>query len=435
LGPRRRRRRRQSSAYRESKAVNASGPSPRIPVHARLGSPGDSVGAAHSLSLWGVACSCCRGPQSRAADVTTPQSPVPQETSIPRQDNTGGDCCGSIDEEDFAKSSLQPEVASPPLLSSGVDELGAPVGLASEPSSAAHPAGPPAGLATVPSSSVLRLEPDPQVAQVPSPRIVISPRVEAGLPAPSAASPVGLASEPSLAAHLAGPPTGLASAPSSTVLHLEPDPPVTQLRSPPHAEAAAPHLQGAMAALELLDALTGSGVDLVGLSASVAPSPAAPVESSALLRVYTCRHAVAVSGDVPTSSPPATQSTPPGVLFVGKMTKRLGGAVIGLPHMPKRRVKTLPPGTTPRCSRRIAGFGVEPQQQPINVRSRSKRTLMKTLHVVSDAESISPKALDKYAAVFSNPLSSTQIKVLAALFGWTPPAHNEVGPAPISLCH
>jgi hypothetical protein len=272
------------------------------------------------------------------------------------------------------------------------------------------------------------------VAQVPSPRIVISPRVEAGLPAPSAASPVGLASEPSLAAHLAGPPTGLASAPSSTVLHLEPDPPVTQLRSP-HAEAAAPHLQGAMAALELLDALTGSGVDLVGLSASVAPSPAAPVESSALLWVYTCRHAVAVSGDVPTSSPPATQSTPPGVLFVGKMTKHLGGAVIGLPHMPKRRVKTLPPGTTPRRSRRIAGFGVEPQQQPINVRSRSKRTLMKTLHVVSDAESISPKALDKYAAVFSNPLSSTQIKVLAALFGWTPPAHNEVGPAPISLCH
>jgi hypothetical protein len=62
--------------------------------------------------------------------------------------------------------------------------------------------------------------------------------------------------------------------------------------------------------------------------------------------------------------------------------------------------------------------GVE-QQQVAPVRLRSKRTLMKTLGVVSKGAAILSKALEKYAGIFSTPLSATQIKALAALFGWS----------------
>jgi hypothetical protein len=46
---------------------------------------------------------------------------------------------------------------------------------------------------------------------------------------------------------------------------------------------------------------------------------------------------------------------------------------------------------------------------------------MKTLGVVSEGATILSKALEKYAGTFSTPLSATQIKALAALFGWSSP--------------
>jgi hypothetical protein len=46
---------------------------------------------------------------------------------------------------------------------------------------------------------------------------------------------------------------------------------------------------------------------------------------------------------------------------------------------------------------------------------------MKSLGVIHEEASISLKALDKSAALFSNPLTAAQIKALAALFGWSPP--------------
>jgi hypothetical protein len=41
---------------------------------------------------------------------------------------------------------------------------------------------------------------------------------------------------------------------------------------------------------------------------------------------------------------------------------------------------------------------------------------MKSLGVASEEASFTAEALDKYVVVFSNPLSATQIKVLATLF-------------------
>jgi hypothetical protein len=90
------------------------------------------------------------------------------------------------------------------------------------------------------------------------------------------------------------------------------------------------------------------------------------------------------------------------------------------PPMLKRRPK-LPPGVTSRWSHRIVGLGAEPHQQLVSGHSRSKKTLMHSLGVVSEEAGFSSEALDKYAVVFHNPMSETQIKALAALFGWSLP--------------
>jgi hypothetical protein len=44
---------------------------------------------------------------------------------------------------------------------------------------------------------------------------------------------------------------------------------------------------------------------------------------------------------------------------------------------------------------------------------------MKSLGVATEEACIASEALDKYAAVFHNPLSASQIKVLVALFRWS----------------
>jgi hypothetical protein len=46
---------------------------------------------------------------------------------------------------------------------------------------------------------------------------------------------------------------------------------------------------------------------------------------------------------------------------------------------------------------------------------------MNTLGVVLEEADVSSATLQKYAELFSNPLSAIQIKALAALFGWCPP--------------
>jgi hypothetical protein len=50
------------------------------------------------------------------------------------------------------------------------------------------------------------------------------------------------------------------------------------------------------------------------------------------------------------------------------------------------------------------------------------KTLMKSLGIVHEESTVSSDALDRYAVMFSNSLTAAQIKALAALFGWSPPA-------------
>jgi hypothetical protein len=56
---------------------------------------------------------------------------------------------------------------------------------------------------------------------------------------------------------------------------------------------------------------------------------------------------------------------------------------------------------------------------------------MFSLGVASDEACITYETLDKYAVLFHNPLSSVQIKALAALFGWSLPAElSDAGTTP-----
>jgi hypothetical protein len=143
--------------------------------------------------------------------------------------------------------------------------------------------------------------------------------------------------------------------------------------------------------------------------ASPAASPAGAAAQSSALATTTL------------SASNEAQSTPPAASFINRMTKRLDGVGIRPPQVSKRRVKSLPPGTT-RRSHRIAGFGVEQQQRPIQGSLRSKKALMATLGETS----LSAEALDKYAAMFSNPLTTAQVKALADLFGWSLPDEHDV---------
>jgi hypothetical protein len=51
---------------------------------------------------------------------------------------------------------------------------------------------------------------------------------------------------------------------------------------------------------------------------------------------------------------------------------------------------------------------------------------MKSLGIVQEESTMSSDALDRYATMFSNPLTTGQIKALAALFGWSPPVDQAV---------
>jgi hypothetical protein len=52
---------------------------------------------------------------------------------------------------------------------------------------------------------------------------------------------------------------------------------------------------------------------------------------------------------------------------------------------------------------------------------KSKKTIMKTLGVIRDGDSLSQVVLDEYSRIFSKSLSQVQIQALASLFGWSLP--------------
>jgi hypothetical protein len=189
----------------------------------------------------------------------------------------------------------------------------------------------------------------------------------------------------------------------------EPTPPATDFHSaccqsqmsspPPGVRGLNQRIQSSASSLPpspeagRLDVPSSLGLILAGHAASVEP-PTAPASAGRVcianqfrfpLRVYTRRARRSAEG-CPKSQPgpapspsSATQTTPPGAVFIRRLSKSVGGAMLRLPHIPKRRVKTLPPRTTPRCSKRLAGVGVEQQHHVAPIRSQSKRTLMKNL--------------------------------------------------------
>jgi hypothetical protein len=112
--------------------------------------------------------------------------------------------------------------------------------------------------------------------------------------------------------------------------------------------------------------------------------------------------------------------------FLSNITKEVV-AVLENPAPNPLRKKKLPGGrvATPRRSRRVAGIGVECHQR-LSSFKKSKKTIMKTLGVIHDGDSLSQEALEEYSSIFSNSLSQVQIQALASLFGWSLPEETLV---------
>jgi hypothetical protein len=112
--------------------------------------------------------------------------------------------------------------------------------------------------------------------------------------------------------------------------------------------------------------------------------------------------------------------------FLSSITKEVD-AVLENPAPNPLRKKKLPRGrvATPRRSRRVAGVGVECHQRLSSIK-KSKKTIMKTLGVIRDGDSLSQEALDEYSRIFSKSLSQVQIQALASLFGWSLPEETLV---------
>lgn len=92
--------------------------------------------------------------------------------------------------------------------------------------------------------------------------------------------------------------------------------------------------------------------------------------------------------------------------FINKLAWRAGG-LLPVPAINKRRGKTLPPGDTPRRSRRLAGakteFGLN------DLERRTKKKAMRTLELIEEHDGIDQQALDDYAKLFGQPLPDSHI--------------------------
>jgi len=106
--------------------------------------------------------------------------------------------------------------------------------------------------------------------------------------------------------------------------------------------------------------------------------------------------------------------------FVKALTKILGG-IMPIPHVNKQRKKKLePPSKEPRWSHRIAGFPATTSEVcPSHLKKQVMRAL--NMNVDEERERISQQALDDYAQRFKQPMPTSHIKALAALFGWALP--------------
>lgn len=83
---------------------------------------------------------------------------------------------------------------------------------------------------------------------------------------------------------------------------------------------------------------------------------------------------------------------------------------------PKAQART--PSAPPCRSRQIAGVEPEPSA---GFTTRNKKKVMRALHVIKESEGISQETLGQYGKLFSQPLPSSHVQALAALFGWATP--------------
>lgn len=214
--------------------------------------------------------------------------------------------------------------------------------------------------------------------------------------------------------------------------------PAARTNSTPNDQQAAPTPPlHASLATQTPEQRSPPGIDLEA-GASVDPHPnelihhasSATVEGQAVLdvpmpvqprpqvmAVYTRRRPrPAAGGRTPANHTASPTAAAPQDQFISRITKAVG-TLLPVPTINKRRPKSRPQGSPPRRSRRVAGLAAEPIQPLM----RSKKTVMRSLGFGSAQERVQPDDQDKYAKLFSQPLSETHIRALAALFGWSVP--------------
>ncbi|CAD6257400.1 unnamed protein product [Miscanthus lutarioriparius] len=128
------------------------------------------------------------------------------------------------------------------------------------------------------------------------------------------------------------------------------------------------------------------------------------------------------AGDVaaPAPSPAATPLNHD--TFISNLSRRTAG-LLPVPTISKRRAKALPPGETPRRSRRLAGAVAE--FQPVDWARRSKMKVMRSLEIISEQNGVCQQAEEEYCKLFENPLPDVHLIGLAALFNWSIPEFCE----------
>lgn len=140
-------------------------------------------------------------------------------------------------------------------------------------------------------------------------------------------------------------------------------------------------------------------------------------ESTPSLQVYSRRRFKGSSRNIGATSP--SQPLSPTTAFIQKIAKSPNG-LLPIPHISKRRKKKIPPPSeAPRRSRRIAGLGAEkPMACPTHLLKRLMRAL--DLEVDDEKVQLDQQLLDDYARRFSQHVTPSHTRALAALFGRTP---------------
>ncbi|CAD6257334.1 unnamed protein product [Miscanthus lutarioriparius] len=128
------------------------------------------------------------------------------------------------------------------------------------------------------------------------------------------------------------------------------------------------------------------------------------------------------AGDVaaPAPSPAATPLNHD--TFISKLSRRTASLLL-VPTISKRHAKALPPGETPRRSRRLVGAVAEFQQ--VDWKRRSKKKVMRSLEIISEQNGVCQQAEEEYCKLFENPLPDIHLIGLAALFNWSIPEFCE----------